>query len=146
MQYGINLNGRKGYNNLPTTEWVVKNWESKLDDDVEGNEGMIVQALWSGTDYFGCGDSYNAAEKCSVSVCLYAKVCLCLLCLLVSCVFYIWIEGSLLLLYSLYSNLSRLETATWVSTTAGRMPLSMDRGVDLVLPMYPTAKPIVQLS
>jgi hypothetical protein len=73
MVYGINLNARQGYPRVPTTEWVVKGWESKIDD--EENNGMIVQALWKATEYVGCADSYNAVEKCSVSVCLYAKVC-----------------------------------------------------------------------
>jgi hypothetical protein len=72
MQYGFNVNARKGYPRVPTTEWVLKNWESKIDD--EENNGMIVQALWSGSEYVGCADSYNTVEKCSVSVCLYAKV------------------------------------------------------------------------
>lgn len=95
MQYGINVNGRRGYPNVPTTEWVLKQWESKIDD--EENNGMIVQALWSGTEYFGCADSYNSVDKCSVSVCLYAKVrFIDLLCLYL--VFYLEIEGSLLVL------------------------------------------------
>lgn len=72
MSYGINVNGRQGYPRVPTTEWVLKQWESKIDD--EENNGMIVQALWSGSEYLGCADSYNTEEKCSISVCLYAKV------------------------------------------------------------------------
>lgn len=74
MKYGINLNARKGYPRVPTTEWVVKGWEADIDD--EKKNGMIVQALWSGSEYVGCADSYNSDvdKKCSVSVCLYAKV------------------------------------------------------------------------
>ena len=74
MKYGINLNARKGYPRVPTTEWVVKGWDANIED--EENNGMIVQALWSGSEYFGCADSYNndLDKRCSVSVCLYAKV------------------------------------------------------------------------
>lgn len=72
MTYGINVNGRQGFNNLPTTESVVNGWESTIEDDSKNRN--IVQALWSATKYVGCADSYNQDKKCSISVCLYAKV------------------------------------------------------------------------
>lgn len=72
MVNGFNLSARKGYPRVPTTEWVVKQWESDIDD--ESKNGSIRQVLWSATGYVGCADSYNNEEKCSVTVCLYAKV------------------------------------------------------------------------
>ena len=70
--YGVSSSARQGYPNLPTTNWVVSHWEENIEDDTKNYP--IVQALWSKTEYVGCADSYNKSKKCSVSVCVYAKV------------------------------------------------------------------------
>jgi hypothetical protein len=70
MVYGINAQARMMYPNLPTTQWAVNQWE-------EGSRGY-TQTVWKATEYVGCADAFKSSdvpsERCSVSVCLYAKV------------------------------------------------------------------------
>ena len=71
--YGINFNKRVGYNGIPTTGWVLNSWEESMDDGYPAN-GSFTQAMWSNSTYLGCADSYNGSKKCSITICLYAKV------------------------------------------------------------------------
>lgn len=77
LKYGVNLSSRFGYPNLPMTEWVVAQWETRLDLGYPQN-GAITQVLWSKSRYVGCADAFSRDQSgemtCSVSVCLYSKV------------------------------------------------------------------------
>lgn len=139
--YGVSSSARQGYPNLPTTNWVVANWETNLED--EDKNYPIVQALWKNTRYLGCADSYNKRKKCSVSVCLYAKVwyyrVLSFVCIML---FFNVSHCICCLILSSY----RQEIATGTNTTVGKRPSWTDRDVVLVLPISPIAEKFWYLS
>jgi hypothetical protein len=74
--YGVNaaMNSKSTVFRSPYA--VMKNWENKLQYGYPTNS-VMTQVLWTKTAYLGCADAASDAsaggEKCSASVCFYAK-------------------------------------------------------------------------
>ncbi|KAL7506332.1 hypothetical protein ACHAXN_003596 [Cyclotella atomus] len=72
--YGVNaaMNSKSRIFRSPFA--VMNTWENKLQYGYPANS-VMTQVLWSKTKYVGCADAASSgdAEKCSASVCYYAK-------------------------------------------------------------------------
>lgn len=73
--YGVNsaMNSKSSIFRSPVA--IMKMWENKLPLGYPANS-VMTQVLWAKTEYVGCADAASpgsSANKCSASVCFYAK-------------------------------------------------------------------------